>query len=187
MPLRNSDVDKFMQNKMSFERVDGDHAKYRFGQQTAPVMRGVKLPSIQHGRGDIPTHIIKQFEAFFGVSNRVLSEATDCHYSAMAIHLSFAIKHLDGYVSHFASDPVAFEPLLLGFSRSLPEFVTSIRGQHDEGRKHRNDRTFKNELANRLATIETKLASIRPKAPMVAALDAALSSIREAIGNLGQK
>lgn len=123
----NRDVHQFLSGKMGLTRSDAGHAKYvlpRKLRRALPIM----LPfHVQHGRGDVADHVLRQIARVLGISERELGEAIGCHYCDLVLYLSLLSAALLRLMGECARDPVVYERLLLAFCEGLPETIATVR------------------------------------------------------------
>ncbi|WP_448659141.1 hypothetical protein ACPVPU_01425 [Sphingomonas sp. CJ99] len=82
---------------------------------------------LQHGRGDVANHILKQIEHTFGVSSSELVDAIACNYSDMVLYMSLLATALIRLVDGCTKDPVVYEDLLAAFCDGTPGYIAAVR------------------------------------------------------------
>jgi len=157
--LRNSDVEKFLVNKMGFERSDRSHAKYHIGKQLGLCIPAVLPITLQHGRHEVAKHILKQMETFFGLSKHSFQEAADCYHSRLAVYISFLVSRLEIYTAKLQFEPLDYENLLVAFLDSVPLFLGALMRGHDQRRRHRRDAALKAELLERIQGLRSGIGT----------------------------
>src|SRR5258708_6106524 len=124
--MTNLALDTFLEGKMRFEKKSRGHAGYKLPDKLGICLPGVLPLHLQHGRGEVARHILRQVQEFFGMSSDEFQTAQKCGYSFVAIYIKFVVHHLALATERARNDPLVYLPHLRAFVESIGTFVQSI-------------------------------------------------------------
>lgn len=112
-PEKKAKVQKFLEGKLKFEPdLGGKHESFFIPKKLA-IHLPKQLPvNLQHGRGDVTPHIIRQIFNLLGLEYREFVVGKDCNISASVIYRALLWRHLQVFVNEYSSNRVAIGAIL---------------------------------------------------------------------------
>ena len=131
-PIDKKDMEKFLGNKLDMERnPSGRHEGFSISRDLSIFLPGVLPVNLQHGRGDVSPHIVRQVCDFLGLTFKEFSDGKRCNIGGSVIYRALLWKHMDYYFSRYKENRSVYKLILEQYStsaeRSLP-LIMSVFG-----------------------------------------------------------
>jgi hypothetical protein len=178
MPLNQTALHSFLSGKLQFESRHSRHIKYELPPHIRTFIPGVFPIHLQHGRGDVSDHIIKQIANFFGLSIPNFSIARKCDYSERAIFYSMLVSQIDRIARLVEREPIVFSRNLLVYAQGMVPLLATINRIFDAV-LHKRDGDILAELRTNLLEIRSRkvISQHSDRAVITSAIDALLAAI----------
>ncbi|MBG6162613.1 hypothetical protein IWQ54_002269 [Labrenzia sp. EL_195] len=112
-PEKRKKVQGFLEGKLRFDsNPDGKHESFSIPKKLA-IHLPKQLPvNLQHGRGDVIPHIIRQIYQFLGLTYKEFVIGKNCNLSASVIYRALLWKHLQDFVSLYGENRSTYSAIL---------------------------------------------------------------------------
>jgi len=121
-----SEVDQFLCGKLGLVRSDGGkHPKYRFPADSSICIPCALPIHLQHGRGEVNRRILRQIQAFLGLSEKAFDRAVGCKLSGRCVFILMLCAQFERLVELYELNSTFGAEGALKYSQSVLVFLHS--------------------------------------------------------------
>jgi len=146
-------IDGFLTGKMGWNRKPSRHIQYKLPIGLSKALPLTLAVHLQHGKGDVSPHIVKQICSVFGIPQATLDSAFKCNYGNTTLYTSMLVAQMEKLVTQATSDPIVAGALLETYCSSVKQLLNEIQRVCAAGKCHRNDPELVSILIARVSSI----------------------------------